>query len=244
MRCSAASHESRYVPPLRFTPRFQPADRIDAQLRYAWTGGWSGAGGRLTRTVADPEAEPPRPSVTRTVIRTEPAWSGARQRAVVPDADPMKRPCGALQRYDSGSSSGSEAFARRRASSPVSTSHGSQGTVTRGGRLSCGGATTRTPGSRAVRPSARARMLNPPACRAVTRPAPSTVATVVLLDDHSASTFFRTESSDISRSARSWTVWPTSSSGLSRKPAGPLIRSRSATTGAASTVTRVVVLAV
>ena len=39
VRISASSHESRYVPPLRFTPLFQPADRIDAQLEYARTGG-------------------------------------------------------------------------------------------------------------------------------------------------------------------------------------------------------------
>ena len=132
--------------------------------------------------MVDRDAEPPRPSVTSTLICTEPAWSGARHRAVASDVDPMKRPRGAVHLYESGSSSGSEAFARRRTSFSTSTSHGSHDTLTVGDRFGSGGDTELTPvrrdaqvgrGSGAVRRAAaghRGRVLRrPPHPRAATR---------------------------------------------------------------------------
>ena len=70
-------------------------------------------------------------------------------------------------------------------------------------RHGTGFGTTRIPETRAVSPSAVARRSNPPGWRPVSSPSALTVATVVLLDVHSASTSSRVDPSESSRLARS-----------------------------------------
>ena len=84
-----------------------------------------------TTTVAD--AEPPRPSATRTRTVTGPDSPGAVQRAVEPSVAPRKLPSWAFHTYVSGSPSGSFAVAVSRDSPPGATSHGSHDANTVGG---------------------------------------------------------------------------------------------------------------
>jgi len=98
-------------------------------------------GGSRTSTSTVSDAEPPRPSETRTRMVTGPVSSGAVQRAVSPSVSPWKLPSPAVHLYVSGSPSGSSAVAVRRTSPPGGTVQGSHAAETVGGVF---GSRTRT----------------------------------------------------------------------------------------------------